>query len=227
MLLTMAIFIQMNTIKLATESVGSTIKDNTGLKDELLNLQGKYESLYKELEQKEEKLEEVRLNAAASNETDTQNEVEIKNNQVLLGLTEVSGQGIIITLDENREVNPNEVLNISGYLIHEQDLLYIINELFNSGADAISINDQRIVTTTAIQCDGNIIRINGKMVGVPIVIKAVGFPKRMEYALARPGGYLQKMANDGVEVFTQPTENVTVPKYEGVYSYEYLTRGDV
>lgn len=227
MLLTMAIFIQINTIKLATESVGSTIKDNTGLKDELLNLQGKYESLYKELEQKEEKLEEVRLNAAASNETDTQNEVEIKNNQVLLGLTEVSGQGIIITLDENREVNPNEVLNISEYLVHEQDLLYIINELFNSGADAISINDQRIVTTTAIQCDGNIIRINGKMVGVPIVIKAVGFPKRMEYALARPGGYLQKMANDGVEVFTQPTENVTVPKYEGVYSYEYLTRGDV
>ena len=227
MLLTMAIFIQINTIKLATESVGSTIKDKTGLKDELLNLQGKYESLYKELEQKEEKLEEVRLNAAASNETDTQNEVEIKNNQVLLGLTEVSGQGIIIALDENREVNPNEVLNISEYLVHEQDLLYIINELFNSGADAISINDQRIVTTTAIQCDGNIIRINGKMVGVPIVIKAVGFPKRMEYALARPGGYLQKMANDGVEVFTQPTENVTVPKYEGVYSYEYLTRGDV
>ena len=227
MLLTMAIFIQMNTIESATESVGSTIRDNSGLKDELLNLQGKYESLYKELEEKEKRLEEVRLNAAASNETDTQNEAEIKNNQTLLGLTEVSGQGIIITLDENREVNPEDVLNISGYLVHEQDLLYIINELFNSGADAVSINDQRIVTTTAIQCDGNIIRINGKMVGVPITIKAVGFPKRMEYALARPGGYLQKMANDGVEVFTQPTENVTVPKYDGVYSYEYLTRGDV
>ncbi len=227
MLLTMAIFIQMNTIESATETVGSTIKDNSGLKDELLNLQGRYESLYKELEEKEERLEEVRLNAAASNETDTQNEAEIKNNQTLLGLTEVSGQGIIIKLDENREVNSEDVLNISGYLVHEQDLLYIINELFNSGADAISINDQRIVTTTAIQCDGNIIRINGKMVGVPIIIKAVGFPKRMEYALARPGGYLQKMANDGVEVFTQPTENITVPKYDGVYSYEYLTRGDV
>ena len=101
MLLTMAIFIQINTIEAATKSVGSTLKDNSDLKDELLSSQGKYESLYKELENKEKKLEEVRLNAAAKNETDSQNEIEIKNNQTLLGLTDVSGQGFIIKLDEN------------------------------------------------------------------------------------------------------------------------------
>lgn len=226
MLLTMAIFIQINTIEAATKSVGSTLKDNSDLKDELLSSQGKYESLYKELENKEKKLEEVRLNAAAKNETDSQNEVEIKNNQTLLGLTDVSGQGFIIKLDENREVNSDEVLNISGYLVHEEDLLYIVNELFNSGADAISINGQRVVNTTSILCDGNIIRINGKMVGVPITIKAVGYPERMDYALTRPGGYLKKMAGDGVKVYTERSENITIPKYEGVYSYEYLARGD-
>ena len=105
-------------------------------------------------------------------------------------------------------------------------MLYIINELFNSGADAISINDQRIVSTTSVLCDGNIIRINGKMVGVPITIKAIGYSKRMEYALTRPGGYLQKMADDGVKVTVQSSEEITIPKYEGVYNYEYLTRGD-
>lgn len=200
MLLVMAICIQINTIKAATEVVGSTLKDNSDLKDELLKSQGKYESLYKELENKEKKLEQVRLNAAAKNEADTQNEIEIKNNQKLLGLTEITGQGFIIKLDENREINSEEVLNINGYLVHEEDLLYIVNELFNSGADAVSINDQRIVNTTSILCDGNIIRINGKMVGVPITIKAIGYPERMEYALTRPGGYLQMMGNDGVKV---------------------------
>lgn len=223
----MAICIQINTIKSATKSVGTTIKDNSDLKDELLSCQGKYESLYKELENKEKKLEEVRLNAATKNEVDTQNEIEIKRNQILLGLTEVSGQGIIIRLDENREVNSEEVLNINGYLVHEEDLLYIVNELFNSGADAVSINDQRIVSTTSIVCDGNIIRINGKMVGVPITIKAIGYPERMDPALSRPGGYLQLMANEGVVVTVERSENITIPKYEGVYSYEYLTRGDV
>ena len=111
-------------------------------------------------------------------------------------------------------------------MVHEEDLLYIVNELFNSGADAISINDQRIVSTTSIVCDGNIIRINGKMVGVPITIKAIGFPERMEYALSRPGGYLQLMADGGVKVYIERSDNIDIPKYEGVYSSEYISRGD-
>ena len=60
MLLVMAICIQINTIEAATKSVGTTLKDNSDLKDELLKWQGKYESLYKEVEEKEKKLEEVR-----------------------------------------------------------------------------------------------------------------------------------------------------------------------
>ena len=227
MLLTMAICIQINTINAATQTVGSTLKDNSGLRDELLSVQGKYESLYNELEDKEKKLEEIRQEAANKSEGDTQNETEIKNNQTLLGLTDVSGQGIIINLDENRDINSQEVVNINGYLVHEEDLLYIVNELFNSGADAVSINDQRIVNTTSILCDGNIIRINGEMVGVPITIKAIGYPERMDYALTRPGGYLETMANDGIKVTVEKSENINIPKFNGVYNYNYLSRGDV
>ena len=202
------------------------MKDNSNLRDELLSVQGNYETLYNELEQKKKKLEETRQTAANNNEDDTQNDATIKNNQTLLGLTDISGQGIIIKLDEDREVNSQEVVNISSYLVHEEDLLYIINELFNAGADAISINNQRIVNTTSIICDGNIIRINGKMVGVPIEIKAIGYPERMDPALSRPGGYLQLMANEGIKVSIEKSENITIPKYEGIYSYDYISRGD-
>ena len=226
MLLTIAICIQINTIKAATKSVGTTLKDNSDLRDELLSCQGEYNSLFKELEKKEKELEEVRLNAAAKNKKDSENETEIKNNQKLLGLTNISGPGYIIRLDENREVNSEEVLNISGYLVHEEDLLYIVNELFNAGADAVSINEQRVVNTTSIACDGNIIRVNGKMVGVPITIKAIGYPERLDGALARPGGYLDSMASDGVVVSVERSENISISKYDGVYSYEYLSRGD-
>ena len=162
--------------------------------------------------------------AANKNEDDTKNETEIKNNQKLLGLTEISGPGFIITLAENTEVNPNEVMNISGYLVHEEDLLYIVNELFNSGADAVSINEQRIVNNSSILCDGNIIRINGKMVGTPLEIKAIGYPERLEGALNRPGGYLQIMADDGIKISTSRSNNITIPKFEGVFSDEYIAR---
>ena len=140
------------------------------------------------------------------------------------GLTEISGPGFIITLDEDQEVKTSDVLNISGYLVHEEDLLFIVNELFNSGADAVSINDQRIVSTSSILCDGNIIRVNGKMVGVPITIKAIGYPERLDGALNRPGGYLSSMAGDGIKITTSRSENITIPKYEGVYSSDFLSR---
>ena len=227
MALTMAICIQINTIDAATKSVGTTLKDNSGLRDELLSVQGRYESLQNELEVKNKKLEEARQTAANNNDGDLKNEEEIKQNQKLLGLTSISGKGIIINLDENREINSNEVININGYLVHEEDLLYIVNELFNAGADAVSINDQRVVSTTPILCDGNIIRINGKMAGVPLTIKAIGYPERMDYALTRPGGYLEIMANDGIKVTVEKSENIDIPKYDGIYSYNYLTRGDV
>lgn len=227
MILTMAICVQISTINTATESIGTTLKDNSGLRDELLSMQGEYESLYKELEDKEKLLEETRQIAANNNEGDSKNEETIKNNQKLLGLTDVTGQGLIINLDENREINSEEVININGYLVHEEDLLYIVNELFNAGADAVSINDQRVVNTTSILCDGNIIRINGKMVGVPVTIKAIGYPERLDYALTRPGGYLDVMANDGVKVSVEKSENISIPKFDGVYSYDYLSRGDV
>lgn len=228
MLLVMAICIQINTIEEATKTVGTTLKDNSNLKDELLKIQGRYQSLYEKLEYKEKNLEKVRLGAATKNKEDTKNEAEIKNNQKLLGLTDISGQGLIIRLNENTEINSDEVININGYLVHEEDLLYIVNELFNCGADAISINDQRIVSTTSILCDGNIIRINGKMVGVPITIKAIGYPERLDGALTRPGGYLDLMANDGVVVSVERSDSINIFKFDGVYSYEYLrTRGEV
>ena len=226
MVLTIAICVQINTIEEATSTVGTTLRDNSGLRDELLSVQAKYQSLYNELEEREKNLEETRQKAANNNESDAKNEEQIKNNQKLLGLTEVSGQGLIIRLDENREVDSNQVLNINGYLVHEEDLLYIVNELFNAGADAVSINDQRIVSTTSILCDGNIIRVNGEMIGVPITIKAIGYPERLDGALTRPGGYLEVMANDGVIVSVERSENINISKYNGVYAYEYLTRGD-
>ena len=225
MLLVMGICIQIKTIKAATLTVGTTLKDNKDLKDELLISQTKYEAIKKNLENKQKELEKIRLSASTTNETDTKNETEIKNNQKLLGLTEVSGPGFIITLEEDNTVKTNEVINISGYLVHEEDLLYIVNELFNSGADAISINDQRVVSTTSIQCDGNIIRVNGKIISAPITIKAIGSPEGMDGALTRPGGYLQVMAEDGIKVSTARSEQITIAKYDGVYSYEYLNIG--
>ena len=226
LVLTIAICIQMKTVESITNEEGISLNDNSELKDEVLKWRQNYKDAYNQLEEVEARLKEVRTQASTSSEVDTDVKNQITKNNALLGLTEVKGKGIIIKLDDNREVNAEDVLDISSYLVHEQDLIHIVNELFNAGADAIAINDERITSKTSILCDGNIIRINGEMVSVPITIKAIGYPERLDYTLNRPGGYLEILANAGVQVYVQKSEKITLPKYEGVYSSDFLTRGD-
>lgn len=226
LILVLAICIQMRTIEEASSVVGSSLNDNGEMKDKVLEAQEDYKEIYAKLEKSEKKLEEIRKIATSNNQEDELLKLELEDNNKVQGLTEVKGKGIIISLDDNREVSGTEVLNISSYLVHEEDLLQIINELFNAGADAISINNQRIVSTTAILCDGNIIRVNGEIISVPITIKAIGYPESLYYALMRPQGYLDIMQKDGVVVKVEKSDDITISKYEGVYNYDYIMGGD-
>lgn len=228
LVLVIAIFAQIKTVNDMENSVGTTLSGNSELIDEVFSEQEKYDYLYKQLEKTEEKLEEVRTEATAGNQEDLEKENELKQNNMLLGLTEVKGEGIIIILDDNRNVEGDE-LNLSQYIVHEEDLLQVINELYNAGAEAISINEHRITNTTAIRCDGNIIRVNGQIITVPITIKAI-CSTAIFNTLIRPGGYLQLMADEGVivKIFTSidTGEEIVIPKYNGVYTDTHLTRGD-
>ena len=99
---------------------------------------------------------------------------------MLLGMTNVKGEGVIITLKDNQGVT-NENIGITddirAYLVHDANLREIVRKLKTSGAEAISINNERIVNQTAITCSGNVIRINDKKVGSPFEIKAIGSPE--------------------------------------------------
>lgn len=223
-ILTMAIFVQIKTVNSITNEEGISLNQNSELIDEVLKWRQEYKDVYKQLEDSEERLEQVRTQAATSSSIDTEVENTIKENNKLLGLSEVKGSGIIIKLDDNRDIDEEDIIDISSIIVHDADLRAIVNELFNAGADAVSINGKRIVNTTAIVCDGNIIRINDEMVGVPIEIKAIGYPERLYYNVAlRPGGYLKYMETDGVVVNIEKSEDITIPKYEGVYKYEYIS----
>ena len=219
--LAIAISIQVKTIDEANKEVGKTTSGNDGLRDEILQLRDKYNNKHKELEEAELRLEQVRTQAVADNEEDLEKEKQIKQMEKLLGKTEVKGEGIIITLDDNRDISAEEVLNVGDYIVHYYDLMYITNELFNAGATAVSINNQRITTATGIMCDGNITRVNGEMVGVPITIKAVGFPEMLEGQLTRTGGYLEYLEKY-VKIEVQTSNDITIPKYDGVYGTDYI-----
>ena len=222
-ILVISIFMQIKTVDNMKNSVGTTLSKNSELIDEVFKTQEKYETVFRQLEDAEKRLESIRTKAISGNQEDTNNEAELKENNSLLGLAELKGEGIIIVVDDNRKAK--DEIDLNKYLVHEEDLLQIVNELFNAGAEAISINGHRIVGTTSILCDGNIIRVNGEIVTVPIEIKAICSTAILN-TLIRPGGYLQLMADEGVVVTIDSSENIKIPKYNGVYSYTHLVRGE-
>lgn len=222
--LVISIFTQIKTVNEMENSIDTGLSRNSELIDEVFRTKEKYNSVYKQLEEAEERLEKIRTQAVSGSEEDANAQLELKENNLLLGLSEMKGEGIIIVLDDNRNTEGDE-LNLSQYLVHQDDLLLVINELFNAGAEAISVNGHRIVNSTSVLCDGNIIRLNGQVITVPITIKAIA-SKAIYNTLIRPGGYLQLIADQGVVVTIASDDNITIPKYDGVYNYSHLSRGD-
>lgn len=217
-LLTFAIALQVNTINAAVEIVGVERTENK-LRDQVLEWKEQYDKLYSQLEQTEKNLEKVRQDVTKDDSSAKDMEEELRVSNILLGLTEVSGSGVIVKLDDNRNVTTETIgvyESISQYLIHDEDLRTIVNELKNAGAEAISINGQRIVNSTAITCDGNVIMINGEKIGAPFEIKAIGFQEMFIGALLRPGGYIEVLNNDGIITSVEKQDNIKIPKYNGI-----------
>lgn len=217
-LLTFAIVLQVNTVNEAVEIVGVQRTENK-LRDQVLEWKEKYDNLYSNLEKVEQKLEKTRQEVTRDDSSAKEMEEELKAANLLLGLTEVTGSGVVVTLNDNQNVTSDNIGvydNISRYLIHDEDLRTIVNELKNAGAEAISINGQRIVGTTAITCDGNVILINGEKIGAPFQIKAIGFQERFTGALLRPGGYMEILKNDGVVTSVEKQDKIVIPKYSGI-----------
>ena len=119
--------------------------------------------------------------------------------QLLAGTTEVEGAGIEIVLDDsNIPKKANENPNL--YIIHDEDLLRVLNELRAAGAEAISLNDQRIVAMSEVRCAGPTVSVNNVRSAPPYVIKAIGAPKTLTSALRLRGGVAETFEFWGIQV---------------------------
>lgn len=216
--LTVGICIQVRTVKQYSTKVGQNY-DQNNLRAEVLKYKEKYENQIKEIEKLDNELEEKIEEASNKNANLEDAKNQIKTGNKIIGTSEVTGPGITITLTDSK-LDASSVLDASSLIVHHLDIYYIINELKNAGAEAISVNDQRVVPTTSIECGGNIITINGQKIGSPFTIKAIGLPENLAN-LNRAGGYLSYMKNASIGVDLKKSNNITIPKYTGIINYKY------
>ena len=136
---------------------------------------------------------------------------EVKEAEGYLGYTDVEGEGIVVTLKDT------DIYNIENY-----ELLKLVNELNIAGAEAISINDQRVVSGTDITLVNNrIILVNTKKVSGPYIVKAIGDKKYFESALTIKGGYIDEVKASGRDVEYKVEDNIVIPAYDGELEFKY------
>ena len=226
MILTATIAMQYKTVSNATKIAGTSM--NSELKTEVLRWKEKYEAIYAELGKSEQQLEAIRELASNNDESSSKLQQQLKTLNALIGTTDVQGPGIVITIADNSSVTSENIGlldNISNYLVHDKDLLRLVNELKNAGAEAISINDERIIHTTSITCDGNVILINDNKVSSPFVIKVIGSQETLLGAIERPGGLLDKeLYRFGLVSSIEKQDSVLIYKYKGVINYKTITK---
>lgn len=218
--LTTAITLQVRTMK-KEGSVVSIDYANSQLRDNLLEWKEKSERAEIDLEKSINELEKIRQ-ASTNNDNDSSDKQEqLKTYNKLLGLTDVTGTGITITVsDSNTEAVS---LDLSSLIIHDSDLRGLVNELANAGAEAISINNERIVNSTCITCAGNVIQINGNKVGSPFVIKAIGNQESLYGAITRAGGYTYALKARSIQVDSRKSNNIQITKFTGALTQKYIS----
>ena len=139
------------------------------------------------------------------------------------GLIPVKGEGIIVTLKDST-IRPAFNEDTYFFLIHDVDLRSLITELWSSGAEAISINDQRVISTTTIRCVGPAILVNTQRLLPPYEVKAIGPSEKLETALTMQGGFMDSMAlsiRNGVTINIAQRKEIRLPAYSGALIFQY------
>lgn len=188
------------------------------LRNEILGLKEKNEEIQSKISENEKKINEYKETLDNSQKAAELLNNELKEYEEKVGLTDVSGVGVIITLTDSNEQSYSY-----------SNLVDFVNELKYAGATAISINDHRIVSTTEIvEISKKYILLNGdQRISSPYVIKAIGDKEKMlEVFNLKDEGYIDLYKNEGYDIKIEGNDNLTIYKYNKEINFEYIEKGE-
>lgn len=209
-ILTMVMFTQFKTVYQTDITAIETMRE-TELRTELSDWKNKYEDVEARLSDTESKIAEYQSQISNSEESSNILETDLQETREYLGYTKLKGEGIVVRLEDNEFKQ-----------IERWDLLALINELKLAGAEAISVNDERIISRSEIATVGyQFILINGNRIPSPFIVKAIGNKKYLESAITIKGGYVDEMKVNEKTISYTVEDNIEVPAYNSKINFDY------
>lgn len=216
-LIGIAVFAFMLIISAQLNTVGNTNIIAEGMREadllaEISKLKGELTDLKGDYEKSESIVEEYKENVSNKDILFATMSEELDKAELLAGLTDVKGEGLLITVEDSTTEYSD--LTAEAGLVHDTDLTSIVTELKAAGVEAISINGQRIIATTAIRCVGPTIQINSTKVASPFYIKSIGDSDYLESALNIKGGIVDSLRGYGLNIKIERQNNIHIDKYD-------------
>lgn len=216
LILVASIFMQFKSVSESKELDIEGLREDE-LKTQIATYKSKYEETTEQYNANKNKIEEYNTALKENKETTEILDKELEQAKTLLGLTNVTGEGVIVTLTDTEE---------ALYTYTADDLIQLINELKYAGAEAISINDNRVINLTDIaMISDNLIVMNGgnTRISSPYVIKAIGDQKYLTSTLSmKNSGYIDQMQANGMKIEVEQKNNIEIKAYDGEINVKYM-----
>lgn len=182
------------------------------LQEALTEWKEKYEETMTQLEDTNNKINEYQETSESSEETAKLVERELEEANLILGKTDVIGDGIQVILTDNDEVEYSA-----------NDLLTLVNELRAAGAEAISINGERVINLTDIvDISNRYILVNSNRVSSPYTINAIGDQNYLMSALSIKNGYVDTKQKEGYTISVETQRNIKINQYSKDLDLKYI-----
>lgn len=179
---------------------------NLDLRNQLIEQEELNRELQQELIKKQQQVLKIEKELSSEAQVFFNLAEDTEKYRMFLGKVKVKGKGLEVTLSDG-DYDPKEE-NINNYIVHEQHVFKVINELYISGASAIAINGQRLSANSYIVCNGPVITVDGTQQPAPFVISAIGDPDVLNAALNLTGGIKDQLVNDNIVVKIEKKETV-------------------
>ncbi|HPO04085.1 MAG TPA: DUF881 domain-containing protein [Bacillota bacterium] len=222
LLIGLIISIQLNTSDASDQGGLVTYAQASALERQLKEVRSEKELImaeYLELEQRLKEIEEQSISEDALLQAAMK---DLERYRMGSGVLDVKGPGVIITIDDPVPTEDNPGDGYSTIMIRSDLLLSLVNKLKDAGAEAISINGQRIIAKTEISLAGDNVNINTVPTAPPYTIKAIGNPETIEGTLTIRFGIIEIMRNNyGLQVSIAKQDEIEIQRYNGVLRYLY------
>ncbi|PWW27465.1 uncharacterized protein YlxW (UPF0749 family) [Cytobacillus oceanisediminis] len=176
------------------------------LRNQLVELEEKNRALQKELNEKQENVLEIEKELSQEAQVYFNLAEDAEKYRMHLGKVKVKGEGVEVTLADG-DYNPDEE-NINNYIVHEHHVFKVVNELYISGAAAVSINGQRLSHSSYVVCNGPVIEVDGYQHPAPFVITAIGDADVLSSALNLTGGVKDTLVDENIQFTLEKNDEI-------------------